>query len=100
MDKKNKICMVCDGRTIQFESKYSVKEIITKIEEEKMYETDSFIEVGEGVFINPYSVSLVREIKQDNQVVVIKIDNEEFGRVTRDAINNALEQTSVPVLNI
>lgn len=99
MDKKNKICMVCDGRTIQFESKYSVKEIVTKIEEEKMYETDSFIEVGEGVYVNPYSVSLVEEIKQDNQMVV-KIGNEEFGRVTIDAINNALKQTSECLINI
>ncbi|HII4514049.1 MAG: hypothetical protein ACLUG2_04465 [Clostridium perfringens] len=99
MDKKNKICMVCDGRTIQFESKYSVKEIVTKIEEEKMYETDSFIEVGEEVYVNPYSVSLVEELKQDNQIVV-NIGNEELGKVTLDAINNALEQASVSLLNI
>ncbi|HAT4162125.1 hypothetical protein ACSW8Q_02580 [Clostridium perfringens] len=99
MYKKNKICMVCDGRTIQFESKYSVKEIVTKIEEEKMYETDSFIEVGEEVYVNPYSVSLVEEIKQDNQMVV-KIGNEEFGRITIDAINNALKQESESLLNI
>lgn len=99
MDKKNKICMVCDGRTIQFESKYSVKEIITKIEEEKMYETDSFIEVGEGVYVNPYSVSLVEELKQDNQMVV-NIGNEEFRRITIDAINNALKQTSESLINI
>lgn len=99
MDKKNKICMVCDGRTIQFEAKYSVKEIVTKIEEEKMYETDSFIEVGEEVYVNPYSVSLVEELKQDNQIVV-NIGNEELGKVTLDAINNALEQASVSLLNI
>ncbi|HAT4339412.1 TPA: hypothetical protein I9094_001674 [Clostridium perfringens] len=99
MDKKNKICIVCDGRTIQFESKCSAKEIVTKIEEEKMYETDSFIEVGEEVFINPYSVSLVREIKQDNQVVV-KFGSEEFGRVCIDSINNVLKQTSEVLLNI
>ncbi|EHK2364206.1 hypothetical protein KCL45_002101 [Clostridium perfringens] len=99
MDKKNKICMVCDGRTIQFESTYSVKEIVTKIEEEKMYETDSFIEVGEEVYVNPYSVSLVEELKQDNQIVV-NIGNEELGKVTLDAINNALEQASVSLLNI
>ncbi|XZN20343.1 hypothetical protein ACSW9N_05655 [Clostridium perfringens] len=69
MNKKNEtkpILIVCDGTEIIFESEYSVKEIVTKIEEEKMYETDSFIEVGEGVYVNPYSVSLVEELKQDN----------------------------------
>ncbi|MGG5461495.1 hypothetical protein [Clostridium sp. B9] len=85
MDKKNKIYMVCDGSPINFESEYSVKEIVTKIEDEKSFETDSLIEVGEGIYINPYSVSLVREIKQDNQMVV-KIGNEEFGRVTKEFI--------------
>lgn len=102
MNKKNEtkpILIVCDGTEIIFESEYSVKEIVTKIEEEKMYETDSFIEVGEGVYVNPYSVSLVEELKQDNQMVV-NIGNEEFGRITIDAINNALKQTSESLINI
>ncbi|BDU91766.1 hypothetical protein JJB75_16970 [Clostridium perfringens] len=75
MYKKNKICMVCDGRTIQFESKYSVKEIVTKIEEEKMYETDSFIEVGEGVYVDPSKISLIKEVTTDIEDEVITINS-------------------------
>ena len=99
MNKKNKIYMVCDGSPINFESEYSVKEIATKIEDEKRYETDSFIEVGEGIYVNPYSVSLVGEVKQDNQMI-FRLGSENLGRVVIDSINSTLKQTSESLINI
>ena len=66
MNKKTEtkpILIVCDGTEIIFESEYSVKEIITEIEDVKMNEKDSFMEIKKGIYINPYKVSLIREIK-------------------------------------
>lgn len=73
MDNKNEfkaILIICDGTEIILKSEYSVKEIITKIEDTKMNEKDSFMEIEEGIYIDPYKVSLIREIKSPSESLI------------------------------
>lgn len=77
MDKKNetkRIYMVCDGVGIHFTPKYSVKQILDFVIRKRILESNSFIEIDEGFYVDPSKISLIREVTTDTEDEVIPIN--------------------------
>lgn len=94
-NETRQIYMVCDGNPIQFKSEYSAKEICNFIGMIKG--SSGIVEIKEGLYVDPSKVSIIKE-KIDTEVV-LKIDEEELGRVCIDAINAAQRKYNIePVI--